>query len=101
MYAPLIGRLACLAALLLLLSPAPAQEEGASLREIQVKEILAKCNGAKIPEIWRNADELAKLGPPAKRTIQRALQGTGVEGRLAALRALIELAESALSMEAG
>ncbi|MHC4163534.1 MAG: S41 family peptidase [Planctomycetota bacterium] len=91
MYLPLTGRLACLAALLLLLAPAPAQEEGASLREIRIKEILAKCEGAKIPEIWRNAEELARLGPPAKRTIQRALQGTGVEGRLAALRALIEL----------
>ncbi|MHC4548157.1 MAG: S41 family peptidase [Planctomycetota bacterium] len=81
-------------AALLLLPAAPAaraQEEGASLREIKVKEILARCKGAEIPEIWRNSDQLVALGPPAKRAIQGALAGAEVEAQLAVLRALIEL----------
>jgi len=91
MQTPLVGRLLLLAALVVAAPSLRAQEEGHSLRETQVKEILQSCKGATIPQIWQHADELASLGQAAKRIIQNEVSGAGVEGRLAGLSALIKL----------
>ena len=86
------GRTTVLVAALLLFVPAsPAQEEGGSLREIQVQEILAACKGATIPRIWEQSEKLIALGSPAKRAIQQGIKEAPVESRLCGLRALIGL----------
>ncbi|MDH3590623.1 MAG: HEAT repeat domain-containing protein, partial [Planctomycetota bacterium] len=85
------GRIGLLAALLILTPIAPGQEEGGSLREIKVQEILQAAKGASIPQIWGFAEQLSSLGPSAKRAIQRGLRDASVEGRLAGLKALIDL----------
>lgn len=78
--------------LLLLAAATPARpQEGESIRTIRVQEILKACEGASIPDIWKRSDELAAMGAPAKRAIQDGLREAAVEGRLAGLRALIQL----------
>ncbi len=77
------------------------QEEGASLRAAEVRQILLDLKGARMADIWKGADRLIAMGAPAKRAIQQELEaedGAGdgrrvapIEGQLAALRALIAL----------
>ncbi len=73
-------------------SPLLGQEdEGASLRELEVRQILTNLKGQGMPEIWRGADQLIRMGPPAKRIIQKEIRTSPIEGQLAGLRALIGL----------
>lgn len=73
-------------------SPLLGQEdEGASLRELEVRQILTELKGRGMPEIWRGADRLIRMGPPAKRIIQKEIETSPIEGQLAGLRALIGL----------
>jgi carboxyl-terminal processing protease len=75
-----------------LVSPLLGQEdEGASLRELEVRQILTELKGAAMPDIWRGADRLIRMGPPAKRIIQQEIERSSIEGQLAGLRALIGL----------
>lgn len=67
------------------------QDEGSSLRELEVRQILTDLKGARMADIWRGADRLIAMGPPAKRIIQREMETGPIEGQLAALRALIKL----------
>lgn len=67
------------------------QEEGTSLREAEVRQILADLKDARMADIWRGADRLIAMGAPAKRIIQREMAASPIEGQLAALRALIGL----------
>ncbi|MFI5402209.1 MAG: S41 family peptidase [Planctomycetota bacterium] len=67
------------------------EEEGASLREAEVRQILVGLKGARMADIWRGADRLIAMGAPAKRIIQREMEASTIEGQLAALRALIGL----------
>jgi len=75
----------------LLGSPLLGQEEGSSLREAEVHQILTGLKGAQMHEIWEGADRLIAMGAPAKRLIQREIEKSPVEGQLAGLRALIQL----------
>ena len=68
-----------------------AQEEGASLREAEVRQVLTDLKGARMADIWKGADRLIAMGVPAKRIIQREMETSPIEGQLAALRALIRL----------
>ncbi len=77
--------------LLIALAPGAQAQEGESIRSTQVQAVLERCKGAAASDIWRGSEELIAMGPPAKRTIQEAVKGASPEGRLAALRALIEL----------
>lgn len=88
---PLFRGILPLCALTLFLAPTALPQEGESVRGIQVQAVLERCKGAGAADIWRFSDELIALGAPAKRTIQEAVKGAGPEGKLAALRALIEL----------
>jgi carboxyl-terminal processing protease len=73
-------------------SPLLGQEdEGASLRELEVRQILTELKGQGMPDIWRGADRLIRMGPPAKRIIQKEIESSSIEGQLAGLRALIGL----------
>ncbi len=67
------------------------QEEGSSLREAEVRQILLDLKGARMADIWKGADRLIGMGAPAKRIIQREMATCPIEGQLAALRALIGL----------
>jgi len=94
-----LGRLVLLACTLAFVTPVPAQEEGASLREIQVQEILASCEGRDIPAIWRLSDQLVGLGPVTRRAIQRGIKDGPVESRLCGLRALVKLGSPTYAVE--
>ncbi|MCK6461690.1 MAG: S41 family peptidase, partial [Planctomycetes bacterium] len=67
------------------------EDEGASLRALEVRQILTDLKGAGMADIWRGADRLIRMGPPAKRIIQKEIETTSIEGQLAGLRALIGL----------
>ncbi len=72
-------------------SLAHGQDEGASLREAEVRQILTDLKGARMADVWKGADRLIAMGAPAKRIIQREMEKASIEGQLAALRALIGL----------
>jgi carboxyl-terminal processing protease len=66
-------------------------QEGASLRELEVRQILTGLKGAPMPDIWKGADRLIAMGQPVKRIIQDEIGKSPIEGQLAGLRALIGL----------
>ncbi|MGH7162181.1 MAG: S41 family peptidase, partial [Planctomycetota bacterium] len=92
------GRGAVFAAVLLLGGPALPQESG-SLREAQVMEILASLKDAPVARIWSRSDELVELGAPAKRILQKAIPDATIEGKLCALKALIDLESTTWAAE--
>lgn len=73
------------------IGPAGAQDAPGSVRELQVREILASLEGGSVAAIWSRSEELVRLGQPAVRAIRSAVPKATVEGKLAALRALVEL----------
>jgi carboxyl-terminal processing protease len=84
--------------LLTALGTAPAQE-AESVREVQVQEVLEACKGADAARIWSFSDKLVALGKPSKRAIRKSLANASVEGKLAGLRALIELDSPTFAVE--
>lgn len=78
-------------ALLVALAPLAGGQEGETVRSAQVQAVMERCKGAGASDIWKYSEELVAMGASAKRTIQEAVKGASTEGRLAALRALIEL----------
>ncbi len=97
-------RLPHLALILAVLAVAPGarsegEDEGGSLREIRVKELIGGLKGAAIPKIWNAAEEIVKIGPTAKRAVRNAMRGASAEGRLAGLKALIDLGSPTLAVD--
>jgi C-terminal peptidase prc len=76
---------------LLAVGPAGAQDAPESVRDLQVREILASIEGGSVAAIWSRSEELIRMGQPAARAIRSAVPQASVEGKLAALRALVEL----------
>jgi len=92
--------------LALLGSTLPGQEEGASLRAAEVRQILVDLKGARMADIWKGSERLIAMGAPAKRAIQQGLEAMvssepqgPIEGQLAALRALIALGSPTAAAE--
>jgi C-terminal peptidase prc len=88
-----------LLALPLLLASAQAQEEGGSIRDAKVREIIVAARGKGSADLGRYSEQLVKLGSSAKRSILRALKEADTPGKLAALRALLELGSPTLAAE--
>ena len=76
-----------------------AQEAGGSMRDAKVGEILRAARGAEAGELGRYSDSLVGLGSSAKRAILRGLKGADTPGKLAGLRALLELGSPTLAAE--
>jgi carboxyl-terminal processing protease len=76
---------------LVLIGPAAQSQESASVREMKVEEILASCEGASVAEIWLRARELSDMGRTVERILRRSIGNATIEGKLAGLRALIDL----------
>jgi C-terminal peptidase prc len=74
-------------------------QEAESVREVQVQEVLEACKGAPAARIWSFSDKLVGLGKPSKRAIRKSLAKASVEGKLAGLRALIELDSPTYAVE--
>jgi len=76
-----------------------AQETGGSVRDAKVEEILRTARGADAGKLGRYSEALVGLGSSAKRSILRGLKGADTAGKLAGLRALLELGSSTLAAE--
>jgi len=87
-----------LAGLLAGARPAAAQE-GESVRETRIREILVSLERASPDRIWSGSEEFVKMGAPARRILQKNLKDAPIEGKLAALKALIELDSTAFAAE--
>ena len=88
-----------LCTLLALPTPASAQETGGSMRDAKVDEILRSARGASAGDLGRYSESLVGLGSSAKRSILRGLKDADTAGKLAGLRALLELGSSTLAAE--
>ena len=89
---------AALLALLAVTLPTSAQE-GGSIRDVKVHEIIVAARGAKSADLGRYSEQLVKLGSSATRSIIKGLKEADTAGQLAALRALIELGSPTLAAD--
>jgi len=74
-------------------------QEGGSVRELKVRELLTQAKGAEAADIGQYAEGLVRLGAPAKRAIIEGLKTADTPGKLAGLRALIELDSPTLAAQ--
>ncbi|MHC4933850.1 MAG: HEAT repeat domain-containing protein, partial [Planctomycetota bacterium] len=99
MYAPPTGLRALLLIALFLPAAAGLAQEGESIRELKVREVLSACDEARAAQIWEASEQLVQMGPPARRVLRKVYAEAPTEGKLAALRALIELDSTAYAAE--
>ncbi|MHC4938626.1 MAG: S41 family peptidase [Planctomycetota bacterium] len=85
--------------LALFATTALAQEEGGSIRELKVREVLAAAKSAEAGEIGRYSEKLVELGAASKRAIIKGIREADTPAKLAGLRALIELGSPTLAAE--
>ncbi len=86
----------CALALLVAILGSDGQADGPeSVREIRIQEILVSLKEASAARIWERSQELVAMGPAAARAIRQAVSSATPEGRLCALRALLELDNTA------
>jgi carboxyl-terminal processing protease len=81
------------------IAPTFAQEEGGSIRDLKVREVLAAAKNAKAGDIGRYAEALVELGAVSKRAIIKGIRDADTAAKLAGLRALIELGSPTLAAE--
>jgi len=84
---------------LLAISVSTSAQEGGSMRDVKVSEIMVAARGAKSADLGRYSEQLVKLGSSAKRAIIRGLKDADTAGQLAALRALIQLGSPTLAAD--